>query len=309
MKTDHNNQPATIEKSYFPVVSIGMPVYNGGSLLCKALDTLLAQLFRNFEIIISDNASSDNTEKICREYEKNDSRIRYYRQNINQGVGPNFLFVLKQAKGTYFMWAAHDDTWEPSFIASTLHALTKNPGAVCAVPKILLTDGILSNATYPITDKNPGERLKKYLKDPSDNSRFYGLYRIACARKSSHYITNTYASDWLFFASIIMQGKVIEVVDVLMTRRSKESTSIVSSHSSKNIIYNLFPLMQFTLHILRTYKESRNIKTLFHLLKLNLSHHTTLVSYRSEFIFETYRVIYHLMYRVINFIKKLFQIK
>src|SRR5450759_757223 len=91
-----------------PTVSIGMPVYNGEKYISEALDALLAQTFTNFELLISDNASTDGTTAICRHYADRDSRIHYVRQSENRGGVANFKFVLDEARGEYFMWAACD---------------------------------------------------------------------------------------------------------------------------------------------------------------------------------------------------------
>lgn len=99
-----------------PIVSIGMPVYNGGKYVRDALNSLLKQTFRDFELIISDNASTDGTEKICREYAARDPRIRFFRQATNNGAMANFKFVLDEARGRYFMWAAHDDLWSKHYL-------------------------------------------------------------------------------------------------------------------------------------------------------------------------------------------------
>ena len=99
-----------------PKVSIGMPVYNGEAYLREALESLLAQTFSDFELIISDNASSDGTERICREYAAQDARIRYVRQPVNQGAAANFQYVLDLAGAQYFMWAAHDDVYFPQHL-------------------------------------------------------------------------------------------------------------------------------------------------------------------------------------------------
>src|ERR1035437_6848500 len=98
-----------------PKVSIGMRVYNGGKYIRRALASLLAQTFTDFELIISDNASTDGTEAICREYAAGDPRIRYVRQGENLGAMANFRFVLNEAGGEYFMWAAHDDVRESAY--------------------------------------------------------------------------------------------------------------------------------------------------------------------------------------------------
>jgi glycosyltransferase involved in cell wall biosynthesis len=119
-------------KSHQPYVSIGLPVFNGGKTLRKALDCLLAQDYTDFELIISDNASSDNTQEICIEYASYDTRVRYIRQPQNLGSPENFNFVLQAAHGKYFMWAATDDEWSNDFVRSLLERLDNEPEAVGA---------------------------------------------------------------------------------------------------------------------------------------------------------------------------------
>jgi glycosyltransferase involved in cell wall biosynthesis len=114
-------------KNIKPKISIGMPVFNAEKYISEALDSLLAQTFTDFELIISDNASTDNTQEVCQEYEKKDSRVIYIRQPINIGPTKNFAFVKNQAHGEYFMWAAHDDRWDSKFIASTLAVFNEHP--------------------------------------------------------------------------------------------------------------------------------------------------------------------------------------
>lgn len=101
-----------------PTVSIGMPVYNGAKYIREAVDSLLAQTFTDFELIISDNASIDATQAICEEYARRDPRTRYMRQSENKGALANFQFVLDQARGEFFMWAAADDRWGAHWIES-----------------------------------------------------------------------------------------------------------------------------------------------------------------------------------------------
>ena len=109
-----------------PTVSIGMPVYNGEMWIREALDSLLRQTFTDFELIISNNASNDSTEQICKEYADKDKRIKYFSQIQNQGALFNFNFVLQQAISKYFMWAACDDTWEDTFIYKCIEILDNN---------------------------------------------------------------------------------------------------------------------------------------------------------------------------------------
>jgi len=103
-------------KNNVPKVSIGMPVYNGEKFIHDALNSILAQTFTDFELIISDNGSTDSTEAICRVYAEKDDRIRYVRQVENKGGLFNFKFVLDEAVGDYYMWAAHDDVWDIEWI-------------------------------------------------------------------------------------------------------------------------------------------------------------------------------------------------
>lgn len=120
-------------------ISVGMPVYNGEKYICDALDSLLGQSYADFELIISDNASTDSTEAICRRYAKQDARIKYFRQSVNLGAAANFQFVLNKACGMYFMWAACDDKWSRDWIEGLLNSL-KDTGAVMAFGTVVHID-------------------------------------------------------------------------------------------------------------------------------------------------------------------------
>lgn len=124
-----------VEKAALHAVSIGMPVYNGEKYIREALDSLLGQSFANFELIISDNASTDGTEGICLKYAAQDARIRYIRQPKNLGALANFKFVLDEAQGEHFMWAAADDVWDPQWIGGMLGAM-KMTGSGAAFGKV-----------------------------------------------------------------------------------------------------------------------------------------------------------------------------
>ncbi len=123
-----------------PLVSIGMPLYNAERYVREALDALLAQDYTNFELIISDNASTDATESICREYAARDERIRYHRAESNMGAVWNFRRVFELARGEYFMWAAFDDLRAPAFLCRTVAALESNPDAVMCCTGIRVID-------------------------------------------------------------------------------------------------------------------------------------------------------------------------
>jgi glycosyltransferase involved in cell wall biosynthesis len=123
-----------------PRVSIGLPVYNGANYLREALDAILSQTYEDFELIISDNASTDATGEICRELAASDSRIRYIRHETNSGAAPNFNFVFREARGEFFKWAAHDDLIAPEFIETCVAALDADTSAVLAFPMVYRID-------------------------------------------------------------------------------------------------------------------------------------------------------------------------
>jgi glycosyltransferase involved in cell wall biosynthesis len=112
------------------LVSIGMPVYNGGRYIRRAIEALLAQTYSDFELIISDNGSEDATQTICLEYAARDPRVRYSRNERNIGASQNFNKVFHLARGRYFKWAAHDDWIAPEFLASCVECLENHPQAV-----------------------------------------------------------------------------------------------------------------------------------------------------------------------------------
>ena len=115
-------------------VTIGLPVYNGTNYLGTAIESILAQTFSDFDLIISDNASTDSTGQICQWYAKRDRRIRYVRQNTNLGAAGNHNVLVRMSETPYFKWAAHDDALAPEFLATCVTALEQNPAAVLASP-------------------------------------------------------------------------------------------------------------------------------------------------------------------------------
>ena len=115
-----------------PRLSIGLPVYNGQDYLAESLDALLGQSYAEFELIISDNASTDGTAEICRQYQQQDTRIRYLRQPRNIGAAPNHTFVFEQSRGELFKWAAADDLYARDLIESCVEALDEHPDVVLA---------------------------------------------------------------------------------------------------------------------------------------------------------------------------------
>jgi glycosyltransferase involved in cell wall biosynthesis len=149
MQTNNPHGPGCFEPRQFrresavmatpPRVSIGLPVYNGERFLKDALDSILSQTYRDFELIISDNASSDHTEEICRRYAARDERVRYYRYDNNVGAARNFNRVFQLSRGEYFKWAAHDDICSPGFLQRCVKILDSDTAVVVCFSILLLT--------------------------------------------------------------------------------------------------------------------------------------------------------------------------
>jgi glycosyltransferase involved in cell wall biosynthesis len=178
----------------FPQVSIGLPVYNGEKFLKQTLDSLIEQTFENFEIIISDNASTDTTEQICREYAAKDVRIRYYRNPENIGAAPNYNRVFKLARGQYFKWAAHDDLCTPHYLERCVEILDRHPSVVLCYTGVMFIDEQeqyirQSSHLLELNFPTANQRFKHYqeLIFPQKRSRKKG--KISTSRTQS--ISNT----------------------------------------------------------------------------------------------------------------------
>jgi glycosyltransferase involved in cell wall biosynthesis len=121
-------------------VAIGLPVYNGANYLAEAIESILCQSYCDFDFLISDNASTDATEEICRAYARRDSRVRYFRQSRNVGAAANHNLMVKLTDSPYFKWAAHDDLLAPNFLEACVAALDADPAVVLASPASVLID-------------------------------------------------------------------------------------------------------------------------------------------------------------------------
>jgi len=123
-----------------PLVSFGLPVYNGENFVGEAIRSVLDQTFPNWELIICDNCSTDRTLGICRGFAEKDNRIRIYQKSRNMGVCFNYHEVFRRSRGEYFKWMAHDDLFAPEFIESCLEELDKNRDLVLVFPKMCVID-------------------------------------------------------------------------------------------------------------------------------------------------------------------------
>lgn len=194
-----------------PIVSIGMPVFNGDKYLRNAINALLSQSFTDFELIISDNASSDQTEAICRQYADRDSRIKYVRQRENKGACANFKFVLDEARGEYFMWAACDDTHSPDFIEVNFKFLSENPEYVASTsPNGFEGRGVDSQTFERFSlDGEVCERFRRFFDHCwVSNAMFYSLARTRALRDCEAVGTSFIAADWAVILCLAKQGRI-----------------------------------------------------------------------------------------------------
>ena len=123
-----------------PRVTIGVPIYNGENFLRQALDTVAAQTFTDFEVLLCDNASTDGTASICREYVERDSRFRYFPSETNRGASWNYNRALDMCQSPYLIWLAHDDRWRPTLLEKCVEAMESNPEVSLVYPRSVFID-------------------------------------------------------------------------------------------------------------------------------------------------------------------------
>jgi glycosyltransferase involved in cell wall biosynthesis len=228
-----------------PRLSVGLPVYNGEKYIDQSIESLLGQSFEDFELIISDNASTDSTADICRRYGKQDSRIRYIRQPRNVGLSPNHNAVLQHSRGEYFKWAASDDLYGRDLLKSCVAALDEYPDVVLAHSWEAVIDdaGAVTQAMdYPLATDSPRapDRFKGILfgssglfesDDPAapgfvrvDNRGvlracdMYGVARTAVMRKVTP-LGSYHHSDRITIIALSLHGRFHMTPDWLYFRR------------------------------------------------------------------------------------------
>lgn len=198
-----------------PLISVGIPVYNGEQFLERAINSLQRQDYPNFEIVISDNCSTDTTPEICRRLAAGDERIQYHRNRENIGAVKNFVKVFELSRGEYFMWAAHDDLWDPRCLSYLEKELSEWPEAGLAHSGVALLDDtgqLLAENAFP-EDDNPNHWscLDAALRcvspargRPKLNFAMYGLFRSAVLRETIPYVRDTAMWDRLFVVLMAM---------------------------------------------------------------------------------------------------------
>ena len=207
-----------------PLVSIGVPVYNGAPLLAQTLDALLAQSCADLELIISDNASTDATPEICADFARRDARVRHFRQSRNIGAPANWNFVARQARGRYFKWAAASDLCHPDLLARCLEPLERDQGVALCFARTAFIDGHGRTfgdpaSDFPVLDASPSERFRRVCHELQLNNAQSGLIRTDALRRT--HLDRLYPhGDRVLMAELALQGRFAMLEEVLLYRRA-----------------------------------------------------------------------------------------
>jgi glycosyltransferase involved in cell wall biosynthesis len=205
-----------------PRLTIGLPVYNGERYLAESIDSLLGQSYDDFELIISDNASTDDTPNICERYAKQDSRIRYYRQPRNVGLAPNHNFCAEQATGELFKWAAADDLYHRDLLLRCVGVLDERPEVVLVHSYTAMIDGdgaVFQANAYRLDTAAPraSDRFRSLLLGNGGDDDG-GVVRTATllrtAMKESHH-----HADRTIIAELALQGPFYQLPEWMYFRR------------------------------------------------------------------------------------------
>ncbi len=266
-----------------PELTIGIPVFNGEEFLENKINSILDLEYKNFELIISDNASSDKTKEICKSFLNKDKRIKYFFQKKNIGSEKNFEFILKNAVGKYFMWTAVDDKILPGFIEKNLNSL-KNENIVCSVnqvkyygkktdnlqslnikKKIIVKFSPLKN--IPVSGKLD-KKIRKYLRIRGHHHVFYGIYRTNQIKKI--FVTGLDGFDLATILNALKFGDICVNEEILMYRYDGGISSKGFFNYKKsmglNLYQALFHMIPFTRWFFKNFgviKFFKNLDSLF----------------------------------------------
>lgn len=245
-----------------PKVSIGMPLYNAERYLRAALDSLLNQTFADFELIISDNASDDGTETICREYATRDERVKYHRQSTNRGAIWNCNHTVELAQADYFKWAAYDDLHDESFLAKCVELLDTHPDVVWCHSRTVHIDAdgqvisadddenirgdasahsLLAHSqglpAQTRADSTPQERFAGIVLGTTWCADSFGLIRTEQLR-STNLLLPCYGSEKVLMGELGLRGRYAEIPEVLFFERvhGEASAALRTAADQQNFV-------------------------------------------------------------------------
>ena len=217
-----------------PRVSIGLPVYNGGALLARAIESYLEQDYEDLELIISDNASTDDSPEVCREAVRSDPRVRYFRCATNEGAVANFNRAYRLARGHYFKWAAHDDWCDRSLVSRCAKVLDTTPEAVLchSAARLVLEDGSLEPLEpHHLDSPDPVKRFNHVLWRVGNTYPMFGLVRRR-ALAAGPLLSRDVGSDRVLLGSLSLLGQIHQIPDVLVYMGEARSARVAPRDST-----------------------------------------------------------------------------
>jgi glycosyltransferase involved in cell wall biosynthesis len=227
-----------------PKVSVGMPVFNGERYIRDALDSILSQSFEEFELVISDNASTDATPEICRAYAARDARIRYVRHPNNQGVIQNFNAAFALSSGEYFKWAASDDVCGRDYLLRAVEVLDHDPSIVLVWGTTVGIDENGARVPMPNEISDLNSPFSVYSPDPAVRFRrllrniwwvdgpFYGVMRSSTLRATRWVHPPHHSGDQILLAELSLAGRFYEIPEELFYSRVHAGKT---SHANRSL--------------------------------------------------------------------------
>lgn len=245
-----------------PKVSIGLPVYNGENFLKEALDSIINQTFQDFELIISNNCSTDKTAEICKSYADNDERITYLENAENTGACPNFCKVFEHATGEYFMWAAHDDIYAPTFVEQSVKVLDENPDVTLCFSKTKFIDETgkhIKDYDYTLRVESPNrkERFLDMIAGAHIVIEAFGLTRSDLLR-TTPLLEGYVGTDRVLLGEMLLHGPFHIIPEFLFLHRehSHRSTIKFKELSSRTAWHDASTKKKIVLPFWRIYYQS-----------------------------------------------------
>jgi glycosyltransferase involved in cell wall biosynthesis len=284
---------------HFPLVSIGIPVYNAESTISACIESVLGQSFRNIELIISDNASNDRTSEICLTFQERDSRIKYFRQVENFGPIENFKFVLEESKGEYFRWLASDDVITANSVSDSLKLLEIDSKFVACASSSTF-DYEHSNLRPPIEFDLKGSqwsRLRGFFANPGrSHGLFYSLIKREALIKFPYLSRDFFGWDWCVVLFLLSKGPFASAPETLLILGSNGASSTKSIYQNYQLrgLKRIFPFHNFVVSTIRSGQSwSRSSKlllffSLFLFSLKNLLLETRLIRYNLALIKEKF---------------------
>jgi glycosyltransferase involved in cell wall biosynthesis len=207
-----------------PCVSIGLPVFNGENYLEDAVISILAQTYTNFELIISDNCSTDDTQDICQKLASMDSRIKYYRNDKNIGAPPNYNRTFELSKGDYFKWASHDDLLAPEYLHKCVNVLNEDPSIVLCHSKTARINQLGElTGNYDHNMRIDSQKMHERFRDLISIKHnpcwpIFGVFRRSILERTPLH-GNYPSADSNLLAEIALYGRIFEIPEYLFFRR------------------------------------------------------------------------------------------